>query len=72
KGEEEGLLVALFNASKNFLGMGILQEVDYRRKFIKILTPVSGEISVVNVGKVKLDKKFKEIPIFTEEEDFAF
>ncbi|MDQ7033122.1 MAG: Clp1/GlmU family protein, partial [Desulfonauticus sp.] len=36
KGEEEGLLVALFNASKNFLGIGILQEVDYRRKFIKI------------------------------------
>ena len=71
KGEEEGLLVALYNANKNFLGIGILQEVDYRRKFLKILTPVSGEISVINMGKVKLDRKFKEIPIFAEE-DFAF
>jgi polynucleotide 5'-hydroxyl-kinase GRC3/NOL9 len=71
KGEEEGLLVGLYNANKNFLGIGILQEVDYRRKFLKILTPVSGEISVVNMGKVKLDRKFKEIPIIAEE-DFAF
>jgi len=68
KGEEEGLLMALYNSDKKFLGIGVLQEADYRKKFLKILTPVSGEIATVILGKVKLDKNFKEIPAFAEEE----
>jgi polynucleotide 5'-hydroxyl-kinase GRC3/NOL9 len=72
KGEEEGSLVALYSADKDFLGIGVLQEVDYRRKFFKILTPVSGEIAVISLGKVKLDKNFKEIPFFAEKESTDF
>ena len=72
KGEEEGSLVALYNTNKDFLGIGVLQEVDYRKKFFKILTPVSGEIAVVTLGKVKLDKNFKEIPVFAEKESSDF
>jgi polynucleotide 5'-hydroxyl-kinase GRC3/NOL9 len=66
KGEEEGLLVALYNASKKFLGIGVLREVDYIRKTLKIFTPVSGEISTVVMGRVKLDKNLREIPTFVE------
>jgi polynucleotide 5'-hydroxyl-kinase GRC3/NOL9 len=67
KGEEEGLLIAIYNSKKEFLGIGILQEIDYLRKAIKILTPVSEEASIVTIGAVKLDKNMKELPYFSEE-----
>ncbi|HDN05914.1 MAG TPA: hypothetical protein ENF90_02820, partial [Candidatus Bathyarchaeota archaeon] len=73
KGEEQGLLLALYDGKRKFLGIGILREIDYRRKTMKIYTPVSDKVSTVSVGKVKLDKNLKEIPLPTEEnvsEDF--
>jgi len=67
KGDEEGLLMALYNGKREFLGIGILQELDFRRKIMKILTPVSQGISIASIGKIRLDKNFKEIPLSTEE-----
>jgi polynucleotide 5'-kinase involved in rRNA processing len=67
KGEEEGLLIALYNGESKFLGIGVLREIDYSRKALKIFTPVSKEISTVFFGKVKLDKTLKEIPLLAEE-----
>jgi polynucleotide 5'-hydroxyl-kinase GRC3/NOL9 len=72
KGEEEDTLVALYNVERKFLGIGVLKEVDYRRKTLKILTPVAKEISIVALGKVRLDKNLKEIPNFTEEDQSEF
>jgi len=72
KGEEEDTLIALYNAERRFLGIGILKEVDYRRKALKVLTPVTKEISIVTLGKVRLDKNLKEIPNFTEENQSEF
>jgi polynucleotide 5'-hydroxyl-kinase GRC3/NOL9 len=69
KGEEEGLLTGLYNANKHFLGIGILKEIDFLRKTLKILTPVSGEVAGVTLGKLKLDKNFKEFPVFPEDND---
>jgi len=66
KGEEEGLLIALYNGEHKFLGIGVLREIDYVRKALKIFTPVSKEISTVFFGKVKLDKTLKEIPLLAE------
>jgi polynucleotide 5'-hydroxyl-kinase GRC3/NOL9 len=62
KGEEEGLLVALYNSEKRFLGIGILRKIHYERKTMKIYTPVSKDISIIVIGKVKLDKNLREIP----------
>ena len=67
KGEEEGLLMALYNTERKFLGIGVLNEIDYARKTLKIFTPVPKDISIVDLGKVKLDKNLKEIPISLEE-----
>lgn len=67
KGQEEGALTALYSSEKRFLGIGILQEVDYIRKTLKILTPVSKEIATIVVGRVKLDKNLKEVPLFEGE-----
>ena len=72
KGEEEGLLTAMYDGARKFLGIGVLQEIDYLRKAVKICTPVSGEISVLALGKVKLDKNMKEIPVTLEENQLDF
>ncbi|MEM4703802.1 MAG: Clp1/GlmU family protein [Candidatus Bathyarchaeia archaeon] len=66
KGEEEGLIMGLYDAQRKFLGIGILQEVEYLKKTIKILTPVSKGIAIAALGKVKLDRNMKEIPAFEE------
>jgi len=68
KGEEEGTLVALYNSERRFLGIGALREIDYRRKNLKILTPVQDEISLVVVGKVKLDDNLRETPLLAEDQ----
>ena len=72
KGNEEGLLVALHNSTRQFLGIGVLQEIDFTRKYLKVSTPVSDNIAIVNVGKVKLDKNMREISILTEENHLDF
>jgi polynucleotide 5'-hydroxyl-kinase GRC3/NOL9 len=73
KGEEEGLLAGVFDSTRKFLGLGVLQEIDYLRKSLKISTPVSEDICVLALGRVKLDKNMKEVPIIEEENhvDFA-
>jgi len=73
KGEEEGLLMGLYNAHRKFLGIGLVKEIEYLRKTIKILTPVSGDIAIAVLGKVKLDKNMKEVPAIEENQtDVAF
>jgi len=61
KGEEEGLLAALQDAQGNFLGIGILSSIDYKKRAIKIYTPVSEDVATICVGQIKLDKKGREI-----------
>lgn len=67
KGDEEGLLTALYDGEGKFLGIGVLREIDYIRKALKIFTPVSSSVSKVAIGKVKLDKNLREVPILQEE-----
>ncbi len=72
KGQEEGLLVGVYDLQRRFLGVGVLQEIDYLRKTLKLCTPVPGDISSLMLGKVKLDKNLKEIEFSGENEmDFA-
>jgi len=62
----------LYNVERKFLGIGVLQEIDYARKTMKIFTPISKEISIVSLGKVKLDKNLKETSVFAEENQSEF
>jgi polynucleotide 5'-hydroxyl-kinase GRC3/NOL9 len=69
RGEEEGLLVALQDAQRRFLGIGILSSLDYERGVIKVYTPVDESISTICVGQMKLDKQGIEIglsPVFAD------
>lgn len=69
KGEEQGILTGVHDANRKFKGIGVLQEIDYLRKTLKLSTPVSDEISVVVMGKVKLDRNLREIPAFDKESE---
>lgn len=61
EGDEEGLIVALHDKSGNFLGIGVLQEIDYERKVLKVYTRVKAGVASIHVGQVKLDKTGKEL-----------
>ncbi|MCK4475059.1 hypothetical protein KAU30_04375, partial [Candidatus Bathyarchaeota archaeon] len=72
KGEEQGLLVSLHDAERHFLGIGVLREIDYMRNAMKVYTPVSEEVSVVAIGRVKIDKDLREITPFADEDEQNF
>lgn len=65
-GEEVGLITALYDGEGRWLGIGLLDEIDYHREVVKILTPVSSSVSAVELGRLKLDKNFRETSTFKE------
>jgi polynucleotide 5'-hydroxyl-kinase GRC3/NOL9 len=65
EGDEEGLLVGMKDDEDKFLGIGILDGVDYKRRTLKICTPVSEKVSAMCFGQIKLDKNCREIGLST-------
>jgi polynucleotide 5'-hydroxyl-kinase GRC3/NOL9 len=63
-GEERGFLLGLFDSQRRFLGIGVLREIDHSRKTLKVLTSVATKPAIIQVGKVRLDENFREIPDF--------
>jgi polynucleotide 5'-hydroxyl-kinase GRC3/NOL9 len=61
EGDEEGLLVALYDAKKNFLGIGVLEGIDYEKRVVRVYTPVHEGVASLHLGRVKLDRKGREI-----------
>ena len=60
-GNEEGLLVGLQDELGSYLGIGVLLEVHYRKRVMKVYTPVSANVSTICVGQIKLSKNGREI-----------
>jgi polynucleotide 5'-hydroxyl-kinase GRC3/NOL9 len=65
KGDEKGLLVGFKNEENNFLGIGVLHEVDYKRKIIKVYTPLNHKPYMLCFGQIKLNKNFRETGLST-------
>lgn len=65
EGEEEGLLVGLQDELGKFLGIGILCGVDYKRKVMKVYTPINENVSTIRFGQIKLDENGREIGLST-------
>jgi polynucleotide 5'-hydroxyl-kinase GRC3/NOL9 len=65
EGDEDGLLVGLKTEEDNFLGIGVLHEVDYKRKTLKVYTPVTEKPYMLCFGQIKLNKNFREIGLTT-------
>lgn len=64
-GDEEGLLLGLKDEEDKFLGIGILHGVDYKRKLLKVYTPVSEKVSILYFGQIKLNKNCRETGLST-------
>lgn len=60
-GDEEGLLVALHDKDGKFLAMGLIEELDYDRRVLKVYTNAKKGVASIHVGRVKLDKSGKEL-----------
>jgi len=60
EGDEEGLLVALHDAKENFLGIGVLEGIDYEKRVVRVYTPVHEGVASLHLGRVKLDRKGRE------------
>jgi len=71
EGEEEGLLAGLHNGQGKFLGIGILCGVDYKRRAMKIYTPISENVSTIRFGQIKLDENGREIGLSTVYVDYV-
>jgi polynucleotide 5'-hydroxyl-kinase GRC3/NOL9 len=61
EGDEKGLLVAVSDKDGRFLGIGIIEEMDYERQVLKVCTNVKKGITSIKVGQIKLDKSGKEL-----------
>jgi len=72
EGEEEGLLVGLQDERGRFLGIGILCGVDYKRKVMKVYTPVREKVSTIRFGQIKLDENGREIGLSTVYSNYLF
>jgi len=71
EGDEEGLLLALHDVKDNFLGIGVVEGIDYERRVVRVYTPVREGVASLHLGRVKLDKKGREIglsDVFTDYE----
>jgi polynucleotide 5'-hydroxyl-kinase GRC3/NOL9 len=71
EGEEEGLLTGLHDGQGKFLGIGILCGVDYKRRVMKIYTPISENVSTIRFGQIKLDENGREIGLSTVYADYV-
>ena len=58
---EKGLLVGLYGSRNEFLGIGVLREINLTRKALKIQTAISTKPQRIVIGKVFLNMKLQEI-----------
>ena len=63
--EEKGLLAGLLNKNREFLGLSVISEIDYKNRILKMKTSWKDEISIVQLGQVKIDEAGKELGITT-------
>jgi len=66
KGYEKGLLVGLLDKEMLCQGIGLLEEIDFDTKTLKIKTNVSSDPQYIAFGQVKLNEKGEEISKFRD------
>jgi len=66
RGDEEGLLIVLEDATGKVLGLGTISYVDFDKGNIIINTAVNGEVSKIFVSQIRLDKEGHETGMLFE------
>jgi len=62
-GDERGLLVGLLDQHHQFLGLGVIFKVEYKKQNLKIFTSCKDKISIVQFGQMKINKNGKELGV---------
>ncbi|RLD12401.1 MAG: hypothetical protein DRI22_05360 [Caldiserica bacterium] len=62
KGKERNLVVGLLDEKRSVIGLGILQEIDYKNEKFHILVPFKDKerIKIVQFGSIKLSENIEE------------
>ncbi len=60
-GEEKGLLVGLAGRQNNFLGIGVVQKLDFPRRIMQVYTPAKEEVGGIYFGQIKLKEDGQEL-----------
>ncbi|MEM1569461.1 MAG: Clp1/GlmU family protein [Candidatus Bathyarchaeia archaeon] len=60
-GSERGLIVGLYNREGKFIGIGVIEEIDYKRRILRIHTPCQQTIGMIKLGCIKLVESWKEV-----------
>ncbi|RLD18884.1 MAG: hypothetical protein DRI36_00295 [Caldiserica bacterium] len=62
KGKEKNLVVGLLDEKRDVLGLGIIQEIDYKNGKFHILTPFNEKdrIKIIQFGSIKLSENIEE------------
>ncbi|RLE79266.1 MAG: hypothetical protein DRJ36_03560 [Thermoprotei archaeon] len=60
KGFEKGILVGLLDSELRERGLGIIEDIDYHRKVLKVRTPYEGPIGGLVLGRIRLGSDFQE------------
>jgi polynucleotide 5'-kinase involved in rRNA processing len=68
KNEEKGLVVGLLDKDFKTLGIGIIENIHYRENEIRIFTPVTEDVQILQFGSLKITKTGQEI----KSQDFLF
>jgi len=61
RGHEKGLLVGLLDNNLLCLGIGIIEEIDYSNKLLRIKTYVDKDPHYIAFGQIKLSERGEEI-----------
>ncbi|MCD6084385.1 MAG: hypothetical protein J7J20_02455 [Desulfurococcales archaeon] len=56
-----GYLVAILNSELEDVALGIIKNVSFKEGVIKVLTPWSGEISALIMGRIKLTSNYEDV-----------
>lgn len=59
------LLVGLLNDDRDFLGLGVIQGIDYEKRVLRLYTSYRGKVDIVQFGQVKVDRYGKELGFAT-------
>jgi len=62
-GDERNLLVGLLDGNDEFCGLGVIHDIDFSRRVLRLYTSYNGRIATVAFGRMKVTKYGREIGV---------
>ena len=58
-------MIGLLNENRDFLVLGITECIDYKYNVLKLYTPYEVNITIIQFGKVKVNRYGKELEVIS-------